>query len=70
MIQEDMQVKRLYRSGLEISNIYEWYSSEIVYTKPEFTAKVLPLIQDYLDASPHFRKTLNRNGIQVWKWNA
>lgn len=67
MVHKDMYEKNLFRNGVDLNTLYQWYSAEIAFTKPEFGAKVLPYIQKYLNESPEFRKTLNRQGIQVWK---
>lgn len=67
LIKSDMKEKKLYRNGLSLQNIYNWYSSEINFTQPEFNAKILPHIEKALEKSVAFRKSSNRAGEAVWK---
>lgn len=52
---------------MSLKNIYDWYSSDIHFTQPEFQAKVIPYIEQELDESSDFQKVKNRNGESVWK---
>mmetsp|Transcript_5073 Transcript_5073/g.5782 ORF Transcript_5073/g.5782 Transcript_5073/m.5782 type:complete len:102 (-) Transcript_5073:43-348(-) len=69
LILEDMKEKGLYRNGLNVSNIYNWYSSETTLKRDEFVVRIQPWIELYLNESDELRNTLNRNGVQVWKLN-
>ena len=69
LIRSDMKNNKAFRNGLTVDKIYEWYSSEIPYTKKQYKAKVLPKIHKVLDESPNFYKFVNRYGVTVWKLN-
>jgi len=66
IILNDMREKNLYRNGLSLYSIYDWYSSETTYSKPEFEAKILPHISEIFQESNKFRKSKNRIGETVW----
>lgn len=67
MVQRDMTEKNMFRNGLTLSGIYDWYSSEIRFPKQEFYAKVIPHIEDQLKTSGKFVESTNRKGQPVWK---
>lgn len=66
-IKHDMKHRKLYRHGIDVNVIYEWYSSDSKYRKQEFISKVLPLVERLLKDSPTFIKEFNRYGRPVWK---
>lgn len=67
IIKDDMESRGMYRFGIDLNRVYSWYSSEFDYSRKDFTHKVLPWLQTYLNESGNFTTALNRNGVQIWK---
>lgn len=51
IIEREMTEKNMFRNGIVINTIYDWYSSEIRFTKPEFDLRVVPVIEQMLEQS-------------------
>ena len=62
-----MKRRGLYRKGIDVSNIFNFYSSEIGYKRKEFNENVIPWIRIYFNDHRDLYMTTNRNGTPVWK---
>lgn len=67
IIKDDMESRGMYRFGIDLNRVYSWYSTEFDYSRKDFTHKVLPWLQTYLNESSNFTTAVNRNGVQIWK---
>jgi hypothetical protein len=67
MIEHDMKHKNYFRNGLHPRSIYEFYSAETNFTRPEFNARVVPVIEQLVSGSTNFHPSTNRTGDKVYK---